>query len=161
YILVILIETDIGECQFIKVKDYPDYFNDLQIHSLTKEHLIYKYSQLNKYGTLDEFLTELNKLNLFEIATNLPELQESYYKVFTKVFGTEEVLKYIHQDNFEYLRNLIMNMNCLKEEKINPNPEIQRALERSRRVKAQEGEKLTFADMCSSVVGFNGLTYQS
>jgi len=160
YILGLPIETEIGECQFIKVKDYPDYFNDLQIISLSKDHLIYKYGQLNKNGKLDEFIAELNKLTLFEIATNLPELQQSYYRVLVKVFNTEEVLKHIHQDNFDNFRKLIMTMNCLKEEEINPNPEIQRALERSRRVKAQEKEKLTFADMCSSVVGFNGLTYQ-
>ncbi len=161
YILGLPIETEIGNCQFIKVKEYPDCFNDLQIISLSKSHLIYKYSQLNKGGLLNDFIKELEKLTLYEIAVNIPELQESYYKVFTKVFGSEETLDFVNQDNFDYYRKLIMTMNCLKEEKINPNPEIQRALERSRRVKAMESEKFTFADMCSSVVGHNGLTYQS
>lgn len=161
YILGLPIETDIGECNFIKVRDYPDYFNDLQIISLSKDHLIYKYSQLNKDSSLNDLIQELHKLNLYEIATGLPELQQSYYRVFTKVFGNEDTLTFINEDNFDYFRKLIMTMNCLKEEKINPNPEIQRALERSRRVKSQEGEKLTFADMCSSVVGYNGLTYQN
>lgn len=161
YILGLPIETDIGECQFIKVKDYPDYFNDLQIISLSKDHLIYKYSLLNKDGSLNKLIDDLSKLNLFEIVISLPELQQSYYRVFTKAFGNEETLSFVTKDNFDYYRKLIMTMNCLKEEQINPNPEIQHALERSRRVKSQEGEKLTFADMCSSVVGYNGLTYQN
>jgi hypothetical protein len=161
YILGLPIDTEIGECHFLKVKEYPDYFMDLQIVSMSKEQLIYKYSQINKDGTLTEFINNLSQLSLYEIVINLPELQGSYYRLFAKVFNGEEKMNKIHQDNFNYYRKLVMTMNCVKEEVINPNPEIQRAIERSKRVKAADGEKLEFADIVTSVVGYNGLTYQN
>jgi hypothetical protein len=80
--------------------------------------------------------------------------------VFLKVFDNEEALYKINNQNFDYYRKLIMDMNCVKEEVINPNPEIQRFIEKSKRVKQQESEPLTFADIVSSVVGYNGLSYR-
>lgn len=161
YILGLPIKTEIGECHFLKVKEYPDYFMDLQVVSLTKDHLINKYSELNKDGSLTEFIEEISKRELFELAVTIPELQESYFRLFTKVFGNDEFLSEITTDNFNIYRKLIMDMNFVKEEIINPNPEIQKAIERSKRVKAAEGEPMEFADIVSSVVGFNGLTYQN
>lgn len=162
YILGLPIETEVGFCHFFKVKDYPNYFYDLQIFSWSKDELIYKYTEINKDGSLNEFISQLRNLTLFEIVTSITELQTAYYNVFSKAFkdnDVTEVLEKINNENFSYLRNLIMKMNVLKEEKINPNPEIQRHLERSKRVKAKEAEKITFADIVSSVVGFNGLSY--
>lgn len=160
YILGLPIDTEIGQCEFIKVKEYPDYFADLQIMSLNKLHIIYKYRELNKNHELDELINELEKLTLFEIVTGIPEIQMAYYRVFLKVFGNEEVLYKINNKNFDYYRKLVMDMNCIKEETINPNPEIQRFIEKSKRVKQQESDSLTFADIVSSVVGFNGLSYK-
>jgi hypothetical protein len=160
YILGLPIDTDIGQCEFIKVKEYPDYFADLQIMSLNKLHIIYKYHEINKNHEFDDVIKELEKLTLFEIVTGIPEIQMAYYRVFLKVFGNEEALYKINNQNFDYYRKLIMDMNCVKEEVINPNPEIQRFIEKSKRVKQQDSEPLTFADIVSSVVGYNGLSYQ-
>ncbi|MGK4040948.1 hypothetical protein AB0Y20_01505 [Heyndrickxia oleronia] len=153
------IETDIGLCHFIKIKDYPTCFMDLQIMGMSKDEIINKYSKLNKDGSLNEFLNELNKHDLFEIISSIPEIQVAYYNIFLKVFLDEESLSKITPENFNSIRLLIMEMNCIKEEEINPNPEIQKAIERSRRVKNREGEKLTFADMSSSIVAFSGKSY--
>jgi hypothetical protein len=159
YILGLPINNKIGICHFLKVKEYPSLFGDLQLLTLTKEQLIYKYSELNKNNMLNEFIDELKKLSLFEIATGLPELQQSYYKIFTKIFNGEEALHKINEENFDYYRKLIMTMNCMKEEVINPNPEIQKAIERSKRVKQQDGDNVQFSDIVTSLVGYNGLTY--
>ena len=160
YILGLPIDTDIGQCEFIKVKEYPDYFADLQIMSLNKLHIIYKYHEINKNHEFDDVIKELKRLTLFEIVTSIPEIQMAYYRVFLKVFDNEEALYKINNQNFDYYRKLIMDMNCVKEEVINPNPEIQRFIEKSKRVKQQDSEPLTFADIVSSVVGYNGLSYQ-
>jgi hypothetical protein len=160
YILGLPINTDIGECQFIKVKEYPDCFMDLQVVSLTKLHLINKYSEINKDGSLNEFIEEMKKYDLFDLVFTIRELQESYIRLFSKVFNNDKSILKITKDNFAYYRKLIMEMNCMKEDVINPNPEIQRAIERSKRVKANESEKLEFHDIVSSVVAHSGLTYQ-
>lgn len=161
YILGLPIETEIGECNFLKVKEYPDYFGDLQIVSLTKDQIIFKYFELNKDGSLNELIEGLKSMTLFEIAINIPEIRQSYYNLWKKVFTKEDSLDLIDDKNFDYYRQLVMTMNCMKEEIINPNPEIQRVIERSKRVKSQEKEKLEFADIVTSVVGFNGLTYEN
>lgn len=165
YILGIPVETDLGECHFLKVSDYPDYFMDLQTISLTKNHLISKYKEFNKKEKdllLEQAIEEMEKADLFTLALSIPELQEAYLTLFTKVFDSEDVFFEITKESegFYYYRNLVMEMNCMKEEKINPNPEIQKAIERSRRVKGAEGDSLQFADIVTSCVGYNGLSYK-
>lgn len=159
YILGLPIQTEIGECRFIKVREYPDFFSDLQIASFSKDQIIFKYSEINKNGKLDNDIATMKNLPLYQIILRFPEFSNAYFKLFTKVFDGEETLSLITEENFDYYRSLILKMNCQKEEKINPNPEIQRALERSRRVKSQDSDGLEFADIVSSVVGYNGLSY--
>lgn len=159
YILGLPIQTEIGECNFLKVSDYPDYIVDLLTVSMSKENLIFKYTDMNKDGSLNEFIDELHKLDLFTISAHIPEMQVAYYNLFNKVFENEEAIKLVTPENFEYYRNLILTMNYTKEEKINPNPEIQKAIERSRKLKAKDNEGMEFADIVSSIVGYNGLTY--
>lgn len=159
YILGLPIQTEIGECSFLKVSDYPDYIVDLLTVSMSKENLIFKYTEMNKDGSLNEFINELHKLDLFTISAHIPEMQVAYYSLFNKVFENEEAIKLLTTENFEYYRNLILTMNYTKEEKINPNPEIQKAIERARRVKSTDSEGMEFADIVSSIVGHNGLTY--
>ena len=160
YILGEPIETELGLCSFIKVKEYPDYFHDLQIISLNKENIIYNYQKQNKNHELDGTIRGLQKIDLYQIVSEIPEINHSYARVLLKVFGSNENFKFINSNNFAYYRNLIMRMNNIKEEQINPNPEIQKAIERSKRVKQNENEKLEFADIVTSIVGFNGLTYK-
>lgn len=160
YITGIPVDTDIGKAHFIKVRDYPDIFMDLQIVAMSKLEIIYKYSEINKDGSLDRLLEELKKLDLYDITTGLPELKEAYYNVFSLVYKDDKAVAKIGRHNFETHRQTVMDMNCIQEEEINPNPEIQRHLERSKRVKAQEAGKLTFADMCSSIVVNGGKTYE-
>lgn len=160
YILGLPIETEIGLVDFIKVKEYPDYYQELYLFSMSKEELIYRLNEVNKNGSLNELIELIKPLSLFQISTILPDLTNAYYKIFTRVFNSEDSLSKINESNFDYYRKLIMRMNVLKEEKINPNPEIQRAIERSKRLKNAEGDRITFADIVSSVVGYNGLSYK-
>lgn len=159
YILGLPVSTEIGDIQFIKVKDYPQYYMDLQVVSWGKLEVIGKYSEINKDGTLDEMIDEMRKLSLYEIAMGLSDMRESYENVFLKSLDNEDALAMINIDNFDYYRQLIMEMNFVKEEKINPNPEIQEAVERSKRVKSRDSDKLTFSDVCSSVVAYSGKSY--
>jgi hypothetical protein len=153
YILGLPIETEIGVANFIKVKEYPDYSHHLAIMSLTKLHIMNDCSKQPQ-----KVIEELKKMTLFELITSISDLNKIYSELFTKVFDTKECLKKINQDNFDYYRNLIMVMNCAKEDVINPNPEIQKWIEKSKRFK-QSQNSLSFSDIVSSIVGHNGLSY--
>lgn len=157
------IETEIGLCEFIKVKDYPNFQEDLQMMSFTKQGIIYAYHKMykmNKDVEYDQLINDIQNLELYEIVHSLPHFFNSYSRVFLKVFPDNENIKNIKKENFEDIRKIILDMNCVKVEEINPNPEIQAAIERSKRVKSQEGEPLTFSDIMSSIVAFNGIPYR-
>lgn len=153
YILGLPIETEIGMANFIKIKDYPEYRTHLSVLSLTKNHIL-----VNSENQSKEFIDRLNEMSMFELIISIPEVSNYYAGLFIKVFDTEECLLKITNDNFDYYRNLLMKMHCVQEEKINPNPEIQRWIEKSKRLK-QSGDPIDFTDMVTSIVGHNGLTY--
>jgi len=160
YILGLPIETEIGLVRFLKVKEYPDYHGDLQLMSLNKNNLIYNLSKTNKSGSNTELINLIRQEDsFFKTVVSIPELSLAYARVFERVFVEDDVIPKLTEDNFDYYRKLVLVMNCNKEEIVNPNPEIQRAIERSKRVKSQEGESLHFSDIVTSVVGFNGLSY--
>lgn len=160
YILGLPIETERGDCHFIKVMDYPKFILDLETMVLTKAHIINRLSKFNADHSLDEVIKVFNQQPLYEIIIHVPEMAHSYQNVFKHVFQNEEVFSSITVDEFDSYRQLILKMNCMKEEKINPNPEIQMWIEKSKRAKQQEGGTLTFSDIVTSVVGFNGLSYR-
>lgn len=155
------IETNLGKCHFIKVKDYPNYFMDLHIVSLTKEHIIQRFSSMSKDERVIKFIEEMRKSSLFDIVREVLDVRESYIRLFDKLFEGEGVFHEIKKEKeFEEYRQVVLRMSCIKEEEINPNPEIQKAIDRSKRVKAQNSGKFEFVDMVTSIVGFNGLTYK-
>lgn len=158
YILGLPIETRIGYCYFLKVKDYPHLQRDIQLVSWTKLHFINEFS---KDKANQELVETLKKMSLLEIVLAIPEITSVYSKVFTYFFKNEQAFRLIENEKeFKYLRSLILRLSCIKEEEINPNPEIQRTIERSRRIKAQEGESLTFTDIVTSVSAIKGVGYE-
>lgn len=159
YILGLPIETELGLVRFLKVREYPDYHGDLQIMSLNKDNLIYNLTMTNKAGSNTELINLIkNEANFFKTIVSIPELSLAYARVFERVFVEDDGIPKLTEDNFEFYRKLVLTMNCTKEEIVNPNPEIQRAIERSKRVKSQEGEPLHFSDIVTSVAT-SGISY--
>ncbi|CAL8901891.1 hypothetical protein NSQ30_10920 [Bacillus sp. FSL R7-0651] len=151
------IKTPYGECSFIKIKDYPQFQNHLALFKMSKKEIIYNYSKKenNQYGELDELIAELKKMTLFEITGELENFKEAYESIFNYMFG-KNILENISEDDFNEIRNLILKMCVLKEEKISSNPEIQRANERSQRVKQADSGNVELADIIDSVaIGAN------
>lgn len=158
YILGLPIKTNIGFCHFLKVQDYPQLQNDLQIVSLTRLHYLHQFREANED---EEIVKQLEELSLAQIVFNYEEILSAYERVFTHFFqDSEAIYKIQDEKEFEYYRSLILKLSCIKEEKVNPNPEIQRAIERSRRVKAMDSEKMGFADIVTSVSAIKGVSYE-
>ena len=117
-------------------------------------------SREKKNPETKSFIEYINGLSLYDIAQAMPDIGDAYKRIFSSAFfnGGHEL---INAGTFPKMRELILLMNCMKEEKINPNPEIQAALERSKRVKSRDnGEELKFGDLVSSVAMMGGYTYQ-
>jgi len=156
YILGLPIETEIGQCNFIKVKDYPD-ISVLMSHILiTKQHIINIYSE---YPDKKSELEYIKSNSLFKIIKGSIDVLPVYEYIFDFLFKDTNVFYKVTEETFDYYRYLILNMNGIKEEIINPNPEIQKWIEKSKRYKASLQEPIYFEDMVSSVVGYNGLSY--
>lgn len=153
------IETSIGNCYFLTIGDYADYFIYLQYVSMTKEQIINELIK-NYIGNKKDELNMLKQYTFYELILNLTNWNASYAKIFTKVFRNDDILKLINEENFYELRKLILKMNCIKEEEINPNPEIQRFIDMSKRAKALESDKQTLSDIASSIVLENSLSYE-
>ncbi|MGG3628287.1 hypothetical protein ABES28_08590 [Bacillus licheniformis] len=160
FILGIPVDTPIGKCHFLKMKDYNEYAAYLDLIKMSKNEIVYRYSQLNKSGELNNLIEEMKKLPLFDIVNQLPNFNEAYSEVFKKVFQNDTVFELIDRNNFNSIRKLFLEMHCLKEEKISPNPEVQRRIEQSKRLKQQEQEPLEVYDMISSIATFAGISYK-
>lgn len=159
YILGLPIQTRIGYCHFLKVKELPTLQQKLQIIALTKQHYInsVKENAKNNSETIEAF----SELSLWQIISQFPEVLETYSHVFSEFFRDEEALSKIQDEKeFEYYRDLILKLSCIQEEEVNPNPEIQRAIDRSKRVKAQEGGQVDLASIMSSVSVIKGVGYK-
>ncbi len=160
YILGMPIKTKIGDCHFLKVKDYPNYSIDLNIVSMTKLHFVHAY---RKNDEDEKVLQHLESLSLLSIIVNyLPDVFKSYERVFAHFFKDEDAIHNISsEEEFEEYRQLILKLSCIKEEKINPNPEIQEFIDKSKKVKAQQNSGITFSTIVTSVSALGGKDYEN
>lgn len=106
FILGIPVDTPIGKCHFLKMKDYNEYAAYLDLIKMSKNEIVYRYSQLNKSGELNNLIEEMKKLPLFDIVNQLPNFNEAYSEVFKKVFQNDTVFELIDRNNFNSIRKL-------------------------------------------------------
>ena len=155
------IETAIGDCRFFTVREYRKVSQDLSMMSLSKDHIInLMCREKNPEPEYIAFVNHLMTISLYEIVQQLPEFKEAYDRIFKSAFSNGGWEK-INAGTFPKIRELILKMNCVTEEEVNPNPEIQAALERSKRVKDLEGGNLKFGDIISSIAMCSGITYEA
>lgn len=154
------IETGLGAFHPIKVKDYPAYLIYLQNIKAPKEKIIQEYRKLNKGEKVEKIFEQMEKLSLFEFVLNDKNTRYSYEVVLNKCFEREGVLDEIKdEDTFDYYRGLVLKTSAMKEEKVNPNPEIQKFIEMSKQSKSKGQETFTISDMLSSVSMMSGIDY--
>lgn len=156
FILGLPIDVEnIGKAHFIKIKELPQFYLYQNVLTINKDKIIQMYKNQNMdEEAIDYFI---NQMSLYQWMMHFPEFKELYSQLFKFVFK-EDVFDKVNEDNFDYLRQLIMDMNCVKEEKVNPNPEIQKWIDKSKKFK-QNNEILTFEDIVTSVAVGTGYTY--
>ena len=154
------IETAIGDCRFFTVREYRKVVSDLSMMSLSKDHIInLMCREKNPTPEYRALVNHLMNCSLYDIVQQLPEFKEAYDRIFMLAFPNGGYEK-INAGTFPKIRELILKMNCVTEEKVNPNPEIQAAIERSKRAKSLDGGDLKFSDLVSSVAMHSGIPYR-
>ncbi|ATO29020.1 hypothetical protein RA13_14235 [Bacillus atrophaeus] len=154
------INTEIGELDFIRLKEYPDYISALNMMKMSKKEIIREHSKFNEDGSLDALIIELKKRSLFDIVHSLlPEFSEAYFKVLSRVVKDTESLQTIDKKIFNNIRKLILDMHCLTEDKIIDNAELQEFHDISKTLKQQDSQN-DLKDIASCVAAFNGYTYE-
>lgn len=168
YIFGLPVQTEFGEVRFLTYLEYLQNLAELSAMSQNVLHIYYQYrdlyikaklSQEEKEQT-EKFLEELKEQTLFDIVMSSEGYKESYKKIFNLVIDNEEIVAMImkHEELFMNFRKLVLDMNMLNESLVSPNEEIQKGIERSRRVKiAANKDKQTFGDIVSSITVGSGI----
>ena len=152
------IETPIGNCHFLLVKDYPKLVPYMELLTLDKEILI---SNVRKHGYV--FADELEKNQFIDIIKNdesdnpnIPTLGQLYDELFLLFFKENDkeigIVNLINTDEeLEIYLNLIKEMNDINIEKPNPNPEIERFNQMKRLMEKSRGESITHETIYTSI----------
>jgi len=165
YILGKPIDTDIGKLYFIKIKDYDELLERLNILLLEKNDLINIFKEISiREPVYNFFLDYLNENSLFDFLClfKKDEVKEiwlvEFYNKFKELFEfcfKEDVFDLIKtNEEFENYRELIKTINCVDVEKPNPNPEIERR--NQLRKLLQQEQKITFESMFTSIEVLTG-----
>ena len=160
------VETKFGTIRFLTYREYLTNMPELSLITQNSLHIYYYYKKLipSDNNEMLNSLLEIKEAPLLEIVLNSEEMLKAYLKIFQLVFDKssnrafDDILK--DNENFMFVRNLIMDMNALTEEKVSPNEEIQKAFERSRRVKQRDSEDLSFVDIVTSIVASTNHTFE-
>lgn len=161
------IQTKLGILRFLTYREYLMLMPELSLISQNTLHIYYQYKQqiaTDDTGVI-EALEALKETELLEIVLSTQSMLNAYLKVFRLVFDVNE--EFMLEDvfssvmNFNFIRKLVMDMNVLTEEKVSPNEEIQKALERSRRVKQNNSEEQSFVDIVTSIVASTNNSFEN
>ena len=137
YILGIPIETTIGNLHQTYMRDYLKLYKYVGILTFDKNDLI-KYLQdlVASDNMFEPILHYANTVTLFEFIiffrgdeyekSFIRDLYLKYRELFKFCFKEDVFDKIQNNEEFEYLIQLIKNVNDIKYEKPNPNPEIAR-----------------------------------
>lgn len=156
YIFGISVVTDICTVRFLKYHEYVEFLPELSTMSMNILHIYYQYkNSVDKNDErINDVLEDLKKDTLYNVVVNNEMFADAYLRVFKLVIDKEEAIEKIFDDEklFMQYRKLILDMQILSEEEVSPNLEIQKAIERSRRVKQKDAEKQSYGDIISSIV---------
>lgn len=167
------IETRIGKLHFITVGEYYDFILEGHFSHLTldKRDLIKRINEMvNNSSDVKPITDAIGNITLFdfvmimgskEIKTEsedsyikllkLDKLYDGFRELFKFCFKEDVFFKISTSEEFEFYRDLIVEINCIPYEKPNPNPEIERYNQMKRLMQKNKGESINFESMYTSV----------
>jgi len=148
--------TPYGNVRFLTYYEYISQISNLSTISMNVLHIYYMYkkhadeSRDKKFIQLVEGIKEES---LYNLVKENEMFKKSYLEVFRLLFESESIPDAIFEEEkaFDECREIIMQMNMLKEEEVSSNPEIQMFINNGNSARGT-GEKQSFTDLISSVV---------
>lgn len=153
------IETEIGKCYFITVRGYLTFMSYVHYLNLAKYEMDEEIIEVFG-GNMADLITEMSIMDMIHnFKEQLPYY--IYYKAMFELCFKEDVFDKVKTDeDFEKYRTLIRDMNCVKLKEINPNPEIQKWIDKSLEAKKSEGGGIGFKEIITSVSVTKCLDYK-
>lgn len=178
-ILGIPIVTDLGSIKPLSIYDYVQFGTELQVMSFEKSRVLHEYrmsiddEKLKKSRELEERLKEvMEKMSLKDIVVGLvPVFFNAYVAVvaqsmFYDIENEEEraqqaytLLKDLDDDQFDSLRDIILQINAQGKQKAFLDYELQRKKEQGIRLNTGSKEGPNVTTLITSVVAFTGIDY--
>lgn len=176
------IYTDYGKIRFLTYKEM--LFNSKEVSLISQNvlHIYYYFlNDLKKIRASKEEIEELKEIKdseLIELVLTTQSLLSAYLRIFDLVidvdtdlirtdFEKEDEYIFMKYKNilsssaiFMFVRKLIMDMNIVIEERVSPNEVIQKAFERSSRIKSRTSQKQSNGDVITSIVANTNYSYK-
>ena len=162
------IQTTIGEMKFLTYKEYLMYSGYISNISKNSLHIYYDLIEQTKKVTgrkkkkeVIEQAERLKEHSIYQIVVNNEELLSSYIFIFSKVIGEDNIEKLFQdEETFLFNRRVFMDMNLIKEEEVSPNPEIQKTIEMSRKIKRESTkDNMSPNDIMTAIVAGTGCSF--
>ena len=165
------IDTPLGKCYFIKVEEYPDMIYYRKFFEIQKDKIVLEAKEDNP--DYADILNEMELVQIIKHDTKFRDMFNDFFMFFFKDGYTEvkdkkgNVVKdkngnpikkpndFMSQiksdDELESVLDLFKEMNCIRIEKENPNPEIEKFNKLRRKMQEMKGEGITYEAMYTSV----------
>lgn len=157
------IDTPVGKCYFIKVKEYPELVYYKRFFEIQKDKIVMEAKKDNP-----DYADILEKMELVQIIKHDPKFRDMFNDFFMFFFKDEFVevededgnavkkpkdfMSDIKSDkDLESILDLFKEMNCIHIEKENPNPEIEKFNKLRRKIQEAKGEGITYESMYTSI----------
>lgn len=165
YIIGNHIDTEIGKLHPTLIEDYPSLVLHSSILTLDKEEInVYLESLIGSGEAInDDFIKGLQGLSLLEFLKVYNEPDSDFYNLYSQykqlfeLCFKKDTFDLVESDkDLEYYIDLIKDINNIKLEKPNPNPEIERRNKLKKMLQEQKGETVSFESMFTSIEAITG-----
>ena len=161
-------DTKFGIMRNLTYEEFLFISKDINIISQNTLHIYYQYLEMykNNRASQEEMdaLKDFKDIDLYDLVQTMSQLKDAYLRTYQLVFDKNEEYKiydiFDTKEDFHFVRKLFMDMNVLIEDSVSPNEEIQRAIERSRRMKKNTSENNTFVDITTSIVASTSYSFE-
>lgn len=171
------LETPFGTIRFYSYKEYQERMKELSIisFSMLKFYYLFRSFLIEQKAPRSDrkALMSLKEMDLYDfLRTSYLQGDKGYLEAYMTVFSDlitnendvdftdpEVYFKYMDHEQFYELREIVMTMNLLKEEKMSPNPRVQEFLEKSKRFKNKGKVAPNTETIFSSIFIESGVPY--